>query len=52
MKYLLLIYQNEKQWAAHTEAETLKIYQEYGELRRELAASGNFLGGNPPVLSR
>ena len=46
MKYLMLIYQNEKQWAAHTEAETQKIYQEYGQLRQELLASGNFLGGS------
>jgi hypothetical protein len=46
MKYLLLIYQNEKEWAAHTEAEVQKIYQEYGQLRQELTASGNFIGGS------
>ena len=46
MKYLMLIYQNEKQWTAHTEAETQKIYQEYGALRQELTASGNFVGGS------
>lgn len=46
MKYLLLIYQNEKQWAGHTEADAQKIYQEYGQLRQELTASGNFIGGS------
>jgi len=46
MKYLLLIYQNEKQWAAHSEAEVQKIYQEYGELRQELTASQQFIGGS------
>src|ERR1700730_18914788 len=33
MKYLLLIYHNEKEWAAHTEAEVQKVYEEYGQLR-------------------
>ena len=46
MKYLMLIYQNEKQWAAHTEAETQKIYAEYGKVRQELTASGQFIGGS------
>ena len=46
MKYLLLIYQNEKQWAAHSEAEVQKIYQEYGQLRQELTASRQFIGGS------
>ena len=46
MKYLLLIYQNEKQWTAHSEAEVQKIYQEYGQLRQELMSSGNFIGGS------
>ena len=46
MKYLLLIYDNEKQWAAHSEAEVEKIYAEYRQLREELTASGQFLGGS------
>jgi len=46
MKYLLLIYQNEKQWTAHSEAEVQKIYQEYGQLRQELTASGQWVGGS------
>jgi len=46
MKYLLLIYQNEKEWAAHTEAEVQKMYAEYGQLRQQLTASGQFMGGS------
>jgi hypothetical protein len=46
MKYLMLIYQNEKVWDEHSEAEVQKIYQEYGQLRQELTASRNFVGGS------
>ena len=46
MKYLLLIYLNEKQWAAHSEAEVQKIYSEYGQLREDLIASGQFIGAS------
>ena len=46
MKYLLLIYQNEKQWTAHTEDEVQKIYAEYRQLREQLVTSGNFIGGS------
>lgn len=46
MKYLLLIYQNEKQWAAHSDAEVQQIYQEYGQLRQALTAGGQFIGGS------
>ena len=46
MKYLLLIYQDEKQWAGLSEAERQKIYAEYGELRQELVTKGQFVGGS------
>jgi len=46
MKYLLLIYLNEKQWAAHSEAEMQQIYSEYGQLRQDLVTKGQFLGGS------
>jgi len=46
MKYLLLIYQDEKQWAGLSEADRQKIYAEYGQLRQELATSGQFVGGS------
>ena len=46
MKYLLLIYQEEKQWAGLSEAERQKIYSEYGQLRHELTMNGQFVGGS------
>jgi hypothetical protein len=46
LKYLLLIYQGEKQWAAHSEAERQKIYTEYRQLREELTERGQFVGGS------
>ena len=46
MKYLLLIYQNEKQWVAHTEDDRQKIYAEYRQLMQELTTSGQFIGGS------
>ena len=46
MKYLLLIYQDEKSWAGLSEAERQKIYAEYGQLRQELVTSGQFVGGS------
>ena len=53
MKYLLLIYQEEKQWAARGEAEVQTIYAEYGKLMQELTASGQFVGGSQlyPIAS-
>lgn len=46
MKYLMLIYQDEKQFAALTEPERQKLYSEYGQLRQELTAKGQFIGGS------
>ena len=46
MKYLLLIYQDEKQFAGLSESERQKLYAEYGQLRQELAAKGQFVGGS------
>jgi hypothetical protein len=46
MKYLLLIYDNEQEWGAIPEAEKQKIYMEYGKLREELVANGQFLAGS------
>jgi hypothetical protein len=46
MKYLLMIYLDEQQWAGHSEAEVQKIYSEYGQLRQELTKSGQYLGGS------
>ena len=46
MKYLLLIYQDEKQWGGLSEAARQQIYDEYGQLRQELTTSGQFVGGS------
>src|SRR5262249_61691935 len=46
MKYLMLIYQDEKQFAALTEPERQKLYSEYGQLRQELTTKGQFIGGS------
>ena len=46
MKYLLLIYDKEQEWGALGEAEQQAIYGEYGKLREELQANGQFVGGS------
>ena len=46
MKYLLLIYDNEQEWGALSDAEKQKIYMEYGKLREELVANSQFLAGS------
>jgi hypothetical protein len=46
MRYMLLIYQDEKVWESHTEAERQQIYGEYRQLREELTANGKFLTGD------
>jgi len=45
MKYLLLIYDKEQEWGALSEAAQQTIYGEYGKLREELQANGQFVGG-------
>jgi hypothetical protein len=46
MKYLLLIYDNEREWGALGEAGQQAIYGEYRKLREELQANGQFVGGS------
>ena len=46
MKYLLLIYDKEQEWGALSEAAQRSIYGEYGKLREELQANGQFVGGS------
>jgi hypothetical protein len=46
MKYLLLIYDNEQDWNAITEAERQQIYGEYRQLREQLLSRGQFVGGS------
>src|SRR2546423_6637192 len=46
MKYMLLIYQDEQRWNAISETERQQIYAEYGKLREELLARGQFVTGS------
>ncbi|HEU5261322.1 MAG TPA: YciI family protein [Gemmatimonadales bacterium] len=45
MQYILLIYDNEQNWANLSEAERNAMYQEYGELGQSLAKSGRYKAG-------
>jgi hypothetical protein len=45
MKYMLLIYLEEKAWASQTEPERQEIYREYRELIEELTRDGKYLAG-------
>jgi len=47
MRYLLLIYENEKAWAAMTEEQQGAIFGEYMAFTEAIRKSGNFLGGEP-----
>ena len=46
MQYMLLIYQNEKAWAALTEAERNKAFGEYKQFTTDIKASGHFRAGD------
>jgi hypothetical protein len=46
MKYMLLIYHDETEWDALTEAERQEIYLEYRQLIQELQSSGQYLAGD------
>jgi len=45
MKYLLLIYDNEADWAVIPEAEKGKIFQEYMDYSRRIRKNGNYVAG-------
>lgn len=47
MKYLLMIYEEEKAWNALSDAERGKIYGEYMQFSNEIKAEGKYVGGNP-----
>ena len=46
MKYMLLIYHDEKAWASHTETQRQQIYGEYRQLIEELESKGKYLAGD------
>jgi hypothetical protein len=47
MQYLLLIYENEKNWDGITQEQGASIMKEYRSFTESIAASGNYKGGNP-----
>jgi hypothetical protein len=47
MRYLLLIYGDEKRWTTMKPAERNEIMAAYGEFTRELMAAKAMLGGEP-----
>ena len=47
MKYLLLIYDDEKKWAKLSDAERQALFGEYGQFTESIKTSGNYQGGNP-----
>jgi hypothetical protein len=47
MKYLLMIYDQEKQWADMPEAQKGAMFAEYGKLTADLKTSGKWLAGAP-----
>lgn len=46
MKYILLIYHDERRWDELPETERQQIYGEYRKLRTELQSGGQFLNGS------
>ena len=46
MKYLLLIYGQESDWANMAPAQGAAMMEEFGKFTQELSASGKNLGGN------
>jgi hypothetical protein len=47
MKYMLLIYNDEKGWAKLTEPERQATYGEYMQLAQEMRSNGQFVAGAP-----
>ena len=46
MKYMLLIYHDERAWDSITEAERQQVYGEYRKLRADLESRGQFINGS------
>ncbi len=47
MKYMLLIYEDEKGWATIAEADRQKIYGEYMQFSKDIQESGHCKAGAP-----
>jgi len=46
MKYMLLIYDDEKAFHGMADEEKQKIYAEYGQLQQSMQAAGQFVSGS------
>ena len=46
MRYLCLIYENEKSWATMPKDQTDQVMAEYGTFTQGIKESGHYLGGN------
>jgi hypothetical protein len=51
MKYMLLIYHDEKDWTGMSDAERQEIYGEYRQLIGELSSRGQYLAGDQLQLA-
>ena len=47
MKYMLLIYDDEKVWSKFSEAERRKLFGEYMQFGEQIRSSGHHLAGAP-----
>ncbi len=47
MQYLLLIYNNESDFAAMSEDEKQTLFKDYHSFTADIRESGHYLGGNP-----
>jgi hypothetical protein len=47
MKYLCLIYDNEKAWETMPKEEAGAIFSEYEAFTKDIQNSGHYIGGNP-----
>jgi hypothetical protein len=45
MRYLLMIYDRESEWASKTETERHEVYRRHNELIENLKAAGKYQGG-------
>lgn len=52
MRYMLLIYGDEKRRETMSEAERGAMFKEYGEFTQSIRQSGAFLAGDPLQLTR
>jgi hypothetical protein len=51
VKYMVLIYQDEKRWNAIDRVDQQKIFAEFGKLRERLVSNGQYLDGSQLQLA-